>query len=221
MLTLKYLMRCAVAMCCAAAVFSSVCATIAEKPAIIKASQEDITRLIDFWNGIRLIHGKIDQENSDGVRLKGTVWIQKGIGKKARLRLDYQKDAKQRLMVIKNEVVLIDLTDGSISAYPLSMTPADVMLKTNLKLDQDVYVVDANRAGNRIELILSTTKEAQDGTLTLYFDVESGVRLLAWQIIDPQGLVTHVTLDQESLRLNDPKTVQGEIFKKGVEETSG
>lgn len=183
------------------------------KQAVTQTSQADIDRIMNFWNGLKYIKGKIVQKNGDGSVIAGDLWVRKAKGNAARLRLDYEKDAQQRLFVINGEVRLQDLSDGSVSAYPVSMTPADLILKPNLKLGRDVKLLSANRTGNKVEFQLTMANDENSGNITLYFDLRSGIQLEGWKIVDSQNVTTEVLLAANYLELNNPKVVPDSLFQ--------
>ncbi len=185
----------------------------ASSPAVKQTSHADIERIMNFWNGLKYIKGKIVQKNGDDSVIAGDLWVKKAKGNAARLRLDYEKDAQQRLFVINGEVRLQDLSDGSTSVYPVSMTPADLILKPNLKLGKDVKLLSANRTGHKVEFQLAMANDENSGSITLYFDLHSGIQLEGWKIVDSQNVTTEVLLAANSLELNNPKVVPDSLFQ--------
>ena len=177
-----------------------------------KATPEAVKSITRYWNSLTIIVASIVQTNPDGTRVNGKLYLKKGEGDKAKLRVDYQSDYKQQLLIKKSEVLLVDLTDGAVSSYPVSMTPAGLILKPKLNFETDVKLVDSRQIGDDVQIILAHNDDENGGTLTLNFTLEAGCRLLRWKVLDPQGNITEVELNPETIRLNDEKLVPDSLF---------
>ena len=177
-----------------------------------KVTPDAIKTITRYWNSLHIIVADIVQTNPDGTQINGKLYLKKGKEEKARLRVDYQADYKQLLLIKKSEVLLVDLTDGAVAAYPVSMTPADLILKPQLNFETDVKLVDSRQIDDDIQIVLAHKDDENGGTLTLNFTLENGCRLLRWKVLDPQGNITEVELKPESIRLNDEKLVPDSLF---------
>ena len=177
-----------------------------------KVTPEALTKITLYWNSIHIIVADIKQTNPDGKHINGKLYLKKGKGNQAKLRLDYQADYKQQLLIKKSEVLLIDLTDDAVGAYPVSMTPASLILKPQLDFEKDVKLIDSRQIDNDVQVILAHNDDENGGTLTLNFTLENNCRLLRWKILDPQGNITEVELNPETIRLNDEKLVPDSLF---------
>lgn len=177
-----------------------------------KATPETLEKIARYWNSIRIIVADIKQTNPDGTHVNGKLYLKKGKGNSAKLRVDYQADYKQQLLIKRSEVLLVDLTDGAVAAYPVSMTPAGLILKPHLNFEKDVKLVDSRQADDDIQLVLAHNDDENGGTLTLNFIIGTDCRLLRWKVLDPQGNITEVELNPETIRLNDEKLVPDSLF---------
>jgi outer membrane lipoprotein-sorting protein len=177
-----------------------------------KVTPDAIKTITHYWNSLRIIVADIVQTNPDGTQINGKLYLKKDKEEKARLRVDYQADYKQLLLIKKSEVLLVDLTDGAVAAYPVSMTPAGLILKPQLNFETDVKLVDSRQIDDDIQIVLAHKDDENGGTLTLNFTLENGCRLLRWKVLDPQGNITEVELKPESIRLNDEKLVPDSLF---------
>ncbi|MES2252914.1 MAG: outer membrane lipoprotein carrier protein LolA [Pseudomonadota bacterium] len=185
---------------------------IEAEPIYAKATPDAIKFITRYWNSLTIIVADIIQTNPDGAQIKGKLYVKKGEGNKAKLRVDYQTDYKQQLLIKKSEVLLVDLTDGAVSAYPVSMTPAGLILKPQLDFDKDVKFVDSRQVDDDVQIILAHKDDENGGTLTLNFTLADGGHLLRWKVLDPQGNITEVELNPETIRLNDEKLVPDSLF---------
>ncbi len=177
-----------------------------------KVRDDDKKKIENYWNSIQIIVADIVQTNPDGTRVIGKLYLKKGKGNAAKLRVDYQADYKQQLLVKKSEVLLVDLTDGAVAAYPVSMTPAGLILKPHLNFEKDVKLVDSRQVGDDAQVVLAHNDDENSGTLTLNFTLQNNCRLLRWKVLDPQGNITEVELNPETIRLNDEKLVPNSLF---------
>ncbi len=187
--------------------------TARETPALIqKVTSDDLLKIKEFWNGLSVIKASIIQTNPDGVRLTGTLWLKKEKSGDERLRLDYQDDYKQQLIIKDNQLFIIDLEEKSTAPYPLGLTPAQLLLKRPLNFDSDVKIIDSAQQGDDAQIVLVHPSDENAGRLVLFFNLKGGVRLLRWKVIDAQGNITEVELDQKTLQLNDPNLVPESLF---------
>lgn len=191
---------------------SSVSIVTPQEEVYQKATDNAKQRISNYWNSTQMLVADIAQTNPDGTQIKGKLYLKKGNGDKAKLRVDYQSEYKQQLLIKKSEVLLIDLTDGAVAAYPVSMTPAGLILKPQLNFEKDVKLVDSRQIGNDVQLVLAQNDDENGGTLTLNFSIEGDCRLLRWKVLDPQGNITEVTLTPETIRINDEKLVPDSLF---------
>ncbi len=173
-------------------------------------SKDEVSRIIDYWNGISIIKGQFEQNSENDDVQKGTVWFQKGNSSNGKMRIDYENN-KLRIFAFKGELIINDLQDGSKSVYPVSMTPVELFLKSNIKIDKDFIVVDAFKKDNQKIIILALNKD-DPARLTLFFDVSQVMRPSGWIVQDAQGNTTKVRFVLDSLQMNDKKVMKSELF---------
>ncbi|MDP3372374.1 MAG: outer membrane lipoprotein carrier protein LolA [Candidatus Paracaedibacteraceae bacterium] len=177
------------------------------------ASPEAIKIVTTYWNKLQILVASIIQTNPDGKRITGKLYLKKGKGNNAKLRLDYQPDYKQQMLIKKSEVLLVDLTDGAVSAYPVSMTPASLILKPKLDFEKDVKLIDSQQVGKDVQIVLAHKDDENGGLLILNFTIANGGCLLRWKVLDPQGNMTEVELIGDTMRENDSKLVPDVLFE--------
>lgn len=178
-----------------------------------KATPEAIKAVTCYWNKLQILVALITQTNPDGKQIHGKLYLKKGEGNKAKLRLDYQADYKQKMLIKKSEVLLVDLTDGAVSSYPVSMTPAGLILKPKLDFKKDVKLIDSRQVEEDVQIVLAHHDDANGGILTLNFSLTNGVHLLRWKVLDPQGNMTEVELVPDTVKENDSKLVPDILFE--------
>lgn len=184
--------------------------TVKEDHAAESLSQEEIKSLIDYWNGVTVIMGRFEQKAENDDNQTGTVWFQKGNSSKGKMRIDYD-NKKIRIFAFGGELIINDLQDGSKSVYPVSMTPVELFLKTQIVKDKDFIVVDAFKREDQKVLILALNKD-DPARLTLFFDVSQVIRPSGWVVQDAQGNITTVKFVVDSLQINDQSVMKAKLF---------
>jgi outer membrane lipoprotein-sorting protein len=106
----------------------------------------------------------------------------------------------------------MDAAVKQVNVIPIRQTPLGILLDRQISLSGNVEVTDVQRGGDEVALTL-TRKGAEDqGSVTLIFG-ERPLELRRWSIVDPQGLKTHILLedvetggriDPERFRWRDP-----------------
>lgn len=163
-----------------------------------------------YLNGIDTLEAKFSQIAPNGELATGKVYIQRP----GRLRFDYDPPSRIRLVAPGDwRLVFYDASIQQVNVIPISQTPLGILLDSEIALDADVEVTGIERAGEEVALTL-VRKDAEDqGSVTLVFG-EQPLVLRRWSVVDPQGLVTHIlledvetggALDPELFRWRDPK----------------
>ena len=163
-----------------------------------------------YLNAIDTLEAKFSQIAPNGELATGKVYIQRP----GRLRFDYDPPSQIRLVAPGDwRLVFYDASIQQVNVIPISQTPLGILLDSEIALDADVEVTDIQRAGEEVALTL-VRKDADDqGSVTLVFG-ERPLALRRWTVVDPQGLVTHIlledvetggALDPELFRWRDPK----------------
>jgi outer membrane lipoprotein-sorting protein len=125
--------------------------TISVETIYQKVPPEIVKKVEQYWNSFYILVDNITQTNPDGTIVNGKIYLKKGNGDKAKMRVDYQEDYKQKLLIKESEVLIVDLTDGAVSAYPVSMTPASLILKPRLNFETDVKIIDSRQIDDDIQ----------------------------------------------------------------------
>ena len=163
-----------------------------------------------YLNGIDTLEARFSQIAPNGELATGKVYIQRP----GRLRFDYDPPSQIRLVAPGDwRLVFYDASIQQVNVIPISQTPLGILLDSEIALDADVEVTDIQRAGDELALTL-VRKDADDqGSVTLVFG-ERPLALRRWTVVDPQGLVTHIllenvetggALDPELFRWRDPE----------------
>jgi outer membrane lipoprotein-sorting protein len=163
-----------------------------------------------YLNAIDTLEASFSQIAPNGELSTGTVYIQRP----GRLRFDYDPPSQIRLVAPGDwRLVFYDASIQQVNVIPISQTPLGILLDEQIALDTDVEVTGIERAGDEIALTVVRKDAADQGSVTLVFG-ERPLALRRWSVVDAQGLVTHVllenvetggVLDPELFRWRDPK----------------
>ncbi len=163
-----------------------------------------------YLNAIDTLEARFSQIAPNGELATGKVYIQRP----GKLRFDYDPPSQIRLVAPGDwRLVFYDASIQQVNVIPISQTPLGILLDSEIALDGDVEVTGVERAGGEVALTLVRKDAADQGSVTLVFG-EQPLALRRWSVVDPQGLVTHVLLedvrtggplDPELFRWRDPK----------------
>ncbi|HRY27507.1 MAG TPA: outer-membrane lipoprotein carrier protein LolA, partial [Geminicoccaceae bacterium] len=132
-----------------------------------------------------------------------------------RLRFDYDPPSRIRLIAPGDwRLVFYDASIGQVNVIPISQTPLGILLDDEVRLDGDVEVTNVREQAGELAVTVIRKGEADQGSVTLVF-AKSPLALRRWSVVDAQGLVTHIVLqdvetggklDSELFRWRDPQT---------------
>ncbi|MEZ5864515.1 MAG: outer membrane lipoprotein carrier protein LolA [Geminicoccaceae bacterium] len=164
-----------------------------------------------YLNGIETLAARFEQIAPDGSLSRGRVYIQRP----GRLRFDYDPPSRIRLIAPGDwRLVFYDASIGQVNVIPISQTPLGILLDDDVRLDGDVEVTAVREQAGELAVTVTRKGEADQGSVTLVF-ARSPLALRRWSVVDAQGLVTHIVLqdvetggelDSALFRWRDPQT---------------
>ena len=164
-----------------------------------------------YLNDIDTLAARFEQIAPDGSLSRGRVYIQRP----GRLRFDYDPPSRIRLIAPGDwRLVFYDASIGQVNVIPISQTPLGILLDDEVRFDGDVEVTEVREQAGELAVTVIRKGEADQGSVTLVF-ARSPLELRRWSVVDPQGLVTHIVLqeietggrlDPELFRWRDPQT---------------
>ena len=176
-------------------------------PVTLAGSDADkaIKKADDFLSSASTMVGDFVQNNtSDGRQSEGKIYIQKP----GKLRFEYAAPASLEVIADGSSVAVNDRKLKTQDKYSIGNTPLKFLLqdKIDLKADTQVLMVQKITNPDRI-MILLDDRATWGGTsrIRLIFDSKS-YELLQWQVRDPQGFETLVSLyNVDFTQKPDPK----------------
>lgn len=160
---------------------------------------------IERWlNGLESLSARFVQYGPDGGRATGELLFKRP----DKMRLDY--DPPSPVLIVANgwEVTYHDRKLNQTSQMFTSATPLGFLLQDEISFSGNVTVTDFAHVDGQIRVTVIETGEAGEGSITLYFD-EDPLALQRWAVTDPQGLTTHVLL--EDIELDRP--IDDDLFR--------
>ena len=143
-----------------------------------------------WFNAAPTMVGDFVQIGPDGRRSEGKIYVQRP----GRLRFEYAQPATMEIIADGTSVVIRDRKLATQDTYFLSQTPLKFLLKDNIDLQKDVRIESVTGDG-ATSTIAVEDKATFGGTshIKLMFDSKT-FSLKQWQVTDPQGYETLVSL---------------------------
>ena len=143
-----------------------------------------------WFNAAPTMIGDFVQIGPDGRRSEGKIYVQRP----GRLRFEYAQPATMEIIADGTSVVIRDRKLATRDTYFLAQTPLKFLLKDNIDLSKDVKV-ESVTGDNATTTIAVEDKATFGGTshIKLMFDPKTFM-LKQWQVTDPQGYETLVSL---------------------------
>jgi outer membrane lipoprotein-sorting protein len=145
-----------------------------------------------YLNRIDTLEARFSQIAPNGGLATGKVYIHRP----GRLRFDYDPPSRIRLIAPGDwRLIFYDASIKQVNVIPIRQTPLGILLDRRISLENGVEVVGVERAGDEVAVTLVRDGADDQGSVTLVFG-EQPLALRRWTVVDPQGLVTHILLEE-------------------------
>lgn len=143
-----------------------------------------------YFNAATTMIGDFVQIGADGRRSEGKIFVQRP----GKLRFEYAQPATLEIVADGLSVAVHDRKTATKDVYFISQTPLKFLLKDHVDLMNDVKIVDVTSEPNAVTIVVED-KATFGGTsrIKLVFD-PAKFDLKQWQVTDPQGYQTLVSL---------------------------
>ena len=160
-----------------------------------------LTAASDALAAAKTASGTFRQSNADGSIVSGTF----ALNRPGRMRFDYDDPTPILIVSDGTTVAMEDSELETVDRVPIGATPLNLILSTDLNVDQDVEVLGIVQNDERIGIRVSDATGELEGTLTMVFDKVS-YDLLGWLAVDGNLQTTVVDLvDVETNVSVDPR----------------
>lgn len=145
-----------------------------------------------YLNALTTVRAGFIQTNADGTLDSGIMWI----SRPGRARIEYAPPTEVLLVADGTWLVYFDAELDQVSHIPIDTGPFRFLLSDSMTFDDSVRVTAISRGNGLARVTLVDPENPHDGQVTLVFD-ESPLALRQWEVLDPQGYLTVVTLTDE------------------------
>ena len=170
----------------------------------ITGSEADraISKADAFLSSAQTMVGDFEQKGQDGRISQGKIYIQKP----GKLRFEYAAPAALEVIADGSNVAVNDRRMKTTNSYPIGQTPLKFLLQDKIDLKSDTQILNVLKTPDAVMILLDDrTTFGGTSRIRLIFDKDT-FELRAWQVRDPQGYETLVTLYNIDLSLKpDPK----------------
>ena len=136
-----------------------------------------------------------------------------------RVRLDYN-DAPVQLISDGDDLYFFDKSLDQITTVPLTSTPAGILVRKNIDLQNaDIVVSETNDAKNTFSLKMFLRDQMGLGNMTVVFN-KNPVKLNSWTVVDATGAKTDVVFSDLKKKTDFDKNYF-QIQRHKVVNTSG
>ncbi len=111
-----------------------------------------------------------------------------------RVRLDY-KNMPVQLIADGKDLYFFDKSLDQITTVPLTSTPAGILIRKNIDLQNaDINVVETKKSGDTFSIKMNLRGQEGLGNMTVVFD-SAPVKLNSWSVVDATGAKTDVAFN--------------------------
>ena len=158
----------------------------------LSAAADDGEAFLDsietYLDSITSLESRFVQTNQDMTHLSGSFQLKRPHF----LRFAY--DDPPTLIIARGErLVFRDGETGEITEGSVDGTPAQFLLRPQIRFGDDVRVADVRRDGGFAAVTLEWVEEPGTGSISLIL-AEDPLALEQWLVRDAQGVVTRITL---------------------------
>jgi outer membrane lipoprotein-sorting protein len=147
------------------------------------------TEIEAYFDSVNTLQARFLQYNMDGSVYPGAVMIDRP----GHMRIEYDEPVPYKIIANGEFYIFVDEQMEEASYIPLGLTPANILLRQPLELEEALIVDQAVRTDDMLFVTVREKESPDAGSLTLGFR-EAPLSLLQWTVIDPQGAVTRVAL---------------------------
>lgn len=151
----------------------------------------DIARIESYLQHLTTAKANFLQ-NTEGSKTASGVFY---LSRPGKMRFAYNEPANSFLVADGDYIYFWDAPMKQASQTSLDATIANLLLRPDIKLSGDITVDTVSHLDDEIMVMLHLTKDPNLGTMTMRFQNEP-LKMLGWRVVDAQGVVSDVSLDQ-------------------------
>lgn len=151
-----------------------------------------LTAVEQAYNKMKTIQAQFAQFNSkikDDLQT-GTLYL----SRPGQMRLVYEQGSPLEFYATNGYLIYHDKDAREVSYFELSQTPVELILKKELKFDDEAFIVTDVQDILDEYYVTAHKKDAKElGSLTLVIDKDT-LQLKQWEVLDMQGIKSTVSL---------------------------
>ncbi len=159
----------------------------------------DIARIETYLNSMKGISAGFLQISDSGDFRHGRIAIKRP----GKMRVVYDPPEPDIIVADGTFLHMWDAGLGQQTNVLQGDNVAEFVLRENVKMSGDVTVTKLARFPAKLEVSLMSTKDPEDGELTLIFE-DKPLRLRQWRVVDAQGRMTGINLENVSEETDFP-----------------
>jgi outer membrane lipoprotein-sorting protein len=168
----------------------SLLAPVPGRADVNPSQQAELDKAEAYLNSIGTLKAHFLQVASSGDTAEGTVYL----ARPGRLRLDYDPPSPVLVVTHGTFLVYYDKQLKQTSYVDVDSTPAGVLVKPRVQLDQgELKVTHVGHSDGLLTVTVIRRQDPSQGSITLIFN-EQPLQLRQWRVIDAQGQTTTVSL---------------------------
>ncbi len=171
--------------------------------ALTPSDRKTVAQVEHALDSIRTIKSHFIQSSSNGAEAQGTLWL----SRPGNMRIDYAPPQHMKLVVQGPWLIQVDTKLETLTYVPLSRTPADMLVSRKIDFGGDVSMLGVEQGHGLVRVGLARRGSEDQGTLVVTMD-SGTMALRQWQVTDPQGIVTTVTLTDPEVNI----TIDPQVF---------
>ena len=153
------------------------------------SAMAEIGKVEAYLNGIHTLKAQFIQRGPDGSVAEGTVSLERP----GRLRFQYGDDVPLLLVSDGTTLTFVDYDVKQVTRWPIMDTSLGILVAKTIDFKGKMIVSSTAGDDGLLRVTVQDPKRLDEGYITLIFE-QHPLTLRAWDAVDPQGMVTRVTL---------------------------
>jgi outer membrane lipoprotein-sorting protein len=171
--------------------------------ALSQSDNKQVARAQAYLQDLKTVKARFTQTNADKQVLKGTFYL----WRPGRMRFSYDPPRKDLVVADGLWIHFYDSATREITDATIGQTLADFILRKTISLDnKDLSVKRVRQVDGEIQITVVQASDPGLGALTLVFKANP-YHLLGWRVVDAQGMVTTIRLDNLEKGLKLPASL--------------
>ncbi len=164
-----------------------------EAAALTARDKADLARFETYLNNLKNVSADFLQVDDAGGMMRGQI----AISRPGRMRVTYDPPSKDFIIADGSSVHIWNDDLQAQTNVDQDSSLAEFILRDPVKLGGSVVVTKLTRSPAKIEVTLVEAEDPGAGSLTLVFE-DRPLKLRQWKVLDPQGRLTGVNLENMS-----------------------